>query len=165
MISLHRINARDRRKAAAHEAGHIVIAEHLGIDVARSAIWPTPREDALSEKLWGGQIQVFAGSESRLEIWRAIGIAGIVAEDVLCETSAESAETTELYHWDYRFDYAEAMSLSDWQLCRAEPGVDADELADVATQVAELLLVELREKLIKTARRLIIEARTATPIN
>lgn len=163
MLSLHRINARDRRRAAVHEAGHIVIAEQFGIGVARAAIWPTPRENARVEKTWGGQIQVFAGSESRPEAWRAIGIAGRVAEDVWFEHDDQAVDA---YYWDFVFDEVAAMSTSDWQLCGAEPEIDADELSVAAAKIAGLLQGELREKLIKTARKLILEARdTSNPIN
>jgi len=109
--------------------------------------------------MWLGQIAVEWKSERRKEILRAIGIAGIVAEDVLCEPADEAAMALEQYHWDFRFDYQEAMSESDWRLCAAVPEIDADELAKAATQVASLFLGPLRGELIKTARRLIVEAR------
>lgn len=159
MLELNRINARDRRGAAIHEAAHIVISEHFGIDVVRAAIWPTPRQDALLEKTWGGQIQVIAGSECRPAVWRAIGIAGVVGEDLWFEREEDAVKG---YYWDFRFDTADAMSESDWYLCRAKPEIDADELCEAATKVAELLRGALWGKLIKTARKLIVEARNAT---
>ena len=162
MLALHRINARDRRRAAAHEAGHIVVAQHFGIAVLGAAIWPVNREDPLLEATWSGQISVFRGSDNRPDVWRAIGIAGTVAEAIWFDRDGQA--DLELF-WDFAFDEVAAMSPSDWRLCCAEPEIDSEELETAAADVAGLLLGELRETLIKTARRLIIEARTSTPIN
>lgn len=159
MLDLHSINARDRRDAAIHEAAHIVISEHFGINVVRAAIWPSPRQDALLERTWSGQIKFIAGSECRPEVWRAIGIAGVVAEDLWFEREEDAVEG---HYWDFRVDTADAMSASDWHLCRAKPEVDADALCEAATKVAELLRGALWGKLIETARQLIVEARIAT---
>lgn len=139
-----------------HEAGHIVIAEHFCVDVALAAIWPTPRANALDEKTWLGRVQIFADFESRPDVWRAIGVAGAVAEAIWFERDDRAVEEN---YWEFVFDEPAAMSPSDWKLCRAEPEIDADELAAAAAVVADLLLGELREKLIRAARRLIVEAR------
>ena len=61
MLALHRINARDRRRAAAHEAGHIVIAQHFGVEVLGAAIWPVDRDDPLLEATWSGPDQRLPG--------------------------------------------------------------------------------------------------------
>lgn len=115
------------------------------------------------EATWSGQISVFRGSEIRSEIWRAIGVAGTVAEAIWFERDDLAGQE---FFWDFHFDAPAAMSPSDWKLCAAEPETDADELASAAAQVAGMLLGSLREELIKTARRLIIEARNVnTPIN
>lgn len=44
------------------------------------------------------------------------------------------------------------MSGSDWYLCRAKPEIDADELCEAATKVAELLRGALWGKLTVEAR-------------
>lgn len=103
------------------------------------------------------------GSEIRSEIWQAIGVAGTVAETLWFERGDLADQE---FFWDFHFDAPAAMSQSDWELCRAEPEIDADELAQAAAQVAGLLLGDLRKKLIHTTRRLIVEARNPnTSIN
>jgi len=49
--------ARDRRPAAIHEAGHVVVARQLGIEI--SSAWIAPNDGGLpDERTWIGRVQM-----------------------------------------------------------------------------------------------------------
>jgi hypothetical protein len=55
-MSPARIEARDRRKVAIHEAGHAVIARHIGVHVEWAEIFRNPVAGE-GEKTWIGRIR------------------------------------------------------------------------------------------------------------
>jgi hypothetical protein len=56
-MKLIRISARDRRMAAIHEAGHIVMARKLGLPL--SSAWIVPNGDGgLEENFWTGRVRL-----------------------------------------------------------------------------------------------------------
>lgn len=87
-LSPHRIEARDRRTAAVHEAGHLVMARHFHVvsdeDAAdlfsRARIWRSATMDSLSEKTWIGQCRGLGLRSLSQTQRRMFGIAGYVAE-------------------------------------------------------------------------------------
>src|SRR5688572_4848564 len=84
-----RICARDRRLAAVHEAGHLVIARHFRLITASARIFPTGATSDL-EKLWVGNFRYSARmlvgkrdphvKQARPSVLRAVAVAGKVAE-------------------------------------------------------------------------------------
>ncbi|WP_298107437.1 hypothetical protein [Bradyrhizobium sp.] len=81
MISVARIQARDRRQAAIHEAGHYVIGRWRGVGIQWPMIWPTKTPDLNSEKTWVGHVQFTPNIRISAENGRLIGVAGAIAEN------------------------------------------------------------------------------------
>lgn len=80
-----RWQARDRRIAAIHEAGHTVMARLEEVS-AWPKIWRRDPKDPEREMLWGGSTQygiqlLFVTNMSR----RRIGVAGVMAEEIWME--------------------------------------------------------------------------------
>jgi hypothetical protein len=76
MICPKRIEARDRRLAAVHEAGHKVVAHHLGVPTRGARIWRRGAP-SLSGRSWGGQIGIAGALAAKL---RQVAVAGAIAE-------------------------------------------------------------------------------------
>jgi hypothetical protein len=78
-----RISARDRRNAAMHEAGHIVVARLFSIEVAHAYIYISDEvSDILCDKTWLGHT-VFNARDLRSANRRQramFGVAGAVAD-------------------------------------------------------------------------------------
>jgi len=91
-----RARVRDRRMAAIHEAGHVVIARSFGI-LCEAELTPTFTTDPRAQKTWVGQTRYPLGSNGkRLKLkpgeqqgdlieptqqeLRMVGVAGAVAE-------------------------------------------------------------------------------------
>ena len=120
-----RISARDRRFAAIHEAGHVVVGRHFELSACAARIFRTdnPHKHA---KLWGGTADLFTGtpSEASRSLREVLGVdnpvtvavAGAVAE--FCWQRVSFDETVDLGSWEE----PEVMSISDWQLAECEPG-------------------------------------------
>lgn len=107
-----RIAAIDRRLAAIHEAGHVVIARGLGLVVLQAWIEPSGRtqHQLKNEKSWTGRTTI-QRSVDPLER-RMVGTSGSVAE--LCWWGGDIDP-------DY-WTNPDMMSLSDWRLSGCEPG-------------------------------------------
>jgi len=149
-VSATRVLARDRRLAAVHQAGHVVVAAHFGLKPARARI---RRVDAPmpDQRVWTGRIQ-FSGLDilSPLER-RTLGCAGVAAELVWRREDLHPDHWIEAGH----------MSASDWRLSGCEPG-EPDDLCIEAIEELQYLLSEdgpLWSDLLRQARQLIIEAR------
>ena len=145
-----RVLARDRRLAAVHEAGHLVVAAHFGLKRAKARIRraEAPMPDG---RAWTGRVQ-FAGLDvlSSLER-RMLGCAGAAAE--LCWQHED-------IHPDYWIE-ADRMSESDWRLAGCLLG-EPDDLCIEAIEELQYLLSEdgpLWGDLLRQARQLIVEAR------
>jgi hypothetical protein len=157
MLNPKRISASDRRKLAVHEAGHAVIALHLGYD-PDVAIWYTGSDDPLTEKAWLGQTRMSMPPTTPVEHHRMIGVAGMVAEDIWANRHAWDAYADPWYWEDTLWD-PDCMSPTDWRLCGYADGEFDNYLTDTAAEVARLLTGELWPNLIATSRWLITEAR------
>jgi hypothetical protein len=145
-----RVTARDRRLAAVHEAGHVVVAAHFGLYPARARI-SRAKSPMPDQRAWIGRVQ-FAGLDllSSLER-RMLGCAGAAAE--LC-----------WQHEDIHLDYwieADRMSESDWRLAGCPLG-EPDDMCIEALEELQYLLSEdgpLWSDLLRQARQLIVDAR------
>ena len=141
------MKAYDRRRTAIHEAGHAVIAMHLGVAVAGVYISPSRAKDLLSEKSYIGQT-VF-GSSADDNQYRLICVAGAVAEHVWIARGAPHE------YWFDELSEPHSMSPTDWAGTGCEPGEPDEALIDAAEAVEDLLRGELRPSLIALARKLI----------
>ena len=74
-----RTPARERRLAAVHEAGHVVIACRVGFKIASAWIMPNAGEDAEGERAWTGRVQIVCVRADKFAC-RMVGVAGSVAE-------------------------------------------------------------------------------------
>jgi hypothetical protein len=129
MLPLQRIIARDRRKAAVHEAGHIVIGESLGHKLLFSYIQPTSTSDPRLEKTWIGQAVFYP---IRLKKEREmVAVAGVVAE---CCWSGDTFDDIA----DFLESDGDAMSPSDFALANCEPGQPTRRLLATAEKVFAL---------------------------
>jgi hypothetical protein len=149
-VGPNRVMARDRRLAAVHEAGHVVVAAHFGLRAARARIWRA--EASMPDgRAWIGRVQ-FAGLDvlSSLER-RMLGCAGAAAE--LCW----QREDIHPDHWIA----ADRMSESDWRLAGCE-FAEPDDMCIEAIEELQHLLAEdgpLWSDLLRQARQLMVDAR------
>jgi len=155
-----RVEALDRREAAVHEAGHVVIARHVGADVLWAYITRTSNPGP-DEKTWIGQARI-----ERLEGRRRvmIGVAGAVAEYVW------NGERDDLRDEEGWWDTA-IMSPTDWLDAGVGPGDEpfgitrgpgAAAFFRTINKVIHLLEGPLRAELFATSRRLIVASRWTT---
>jgi hypothetical protein len=107
------VEARDRRLAAVHEAGHLVMARYLGCRDASARIFPNEDADE-HQKRWTGQTSYGARWFSRLSRIRRqmIAVAGVVAEETW-----RRQEIDPVYWWD-----EDIMSPTDWAAAECTPG-------------------------------------------
>ncbi|WP_069880896.1 hypothetical protein [Bosea sp. BIWAKO-01] len=155
MMDVRRIIARDRRMAAVHEAGHAVVAMHLGFEVVGAFIRPNPTDDIYSEKSYLGQATYEPPSD--LSQRRLIAVAGVVAEEVW------KARGPAYGYWpDFVADPA-CMSPTDWAGTECEPGEPDDNLITAVGEVEDLLAGELWPKLTALSRKLIDADSRRTP--
>lgn len=148
----------DRRKAAIHEAGHIVVSEHVGCPIFGAWIEPiiplgklfTTRSSSFQEKTWVGHARLDRSGVNDFHRCQ-IGVAGAVAE---------LAWDREPIDPDYWTEPA-IMSEADWQLVGCRSGEPDATLCEAIEQVGEWLrpAAPLWYPLILTARALIIESR------
>jgi hypothetical protein len=111
-----RFSARDRRLAAIHEAGHLVIGRHLGLSSISSWLEKVPNTE-FDEKLWIGHTKYMRPSPPLGKTQMTMfSVAGSVAKccwnnDAFCDTIDND-----------RWCAAEVMSQSDWDGCGCTPG-------------------------------------------
>lgn len=125
-----KIAAKDRRYAAVHEAGHVVIARYLGVYNIQAEIRKISPQD-YTEKEWIGSTRcLMQGFDASTRIM--VAVAGAVAE--ACwnnETFDELYITLE--------DFPEQMSQSDWEMSGCSPGKVSEQFWDAMERVFELL--------------------------
>lgn len=143
----NRIIATDRRKAAVHEAGHAVVALHLGVQVQGVHIRSKPTDDLLSEKSYVGQATYSEPPD--VESRRLIAVAGAVAEAVWEDRGPTSG------CWLDEMMDPYFMSSTDWAAAGCAPGYPDDDLYLAAEKVETLLSGVLWPKLTSLSRRLI----------
>jgi hypothetical protein len=161
--NMFRFIAHERRMAAIHEAGHLVISQMFGFP-CNAWIWP---HDVPGEKTWLGQTKsgprfiVRRGATSSRVPTKAqkrmIAVAGAIAED--CWLSSISGEL-EIDWWD-----PNAMSETDWRLSGCPAGEPSTRLFKAADKVTTLLRPDggrLWQPLILSARDLLVGSRTMT---
>jgi hypothetical protein len=144
------IVARDRRMAAVHEAGHIVVGRHVGLTL--SSAWIAPNDGPpMEEKTWIGRVQFITGLDHLNSLERCrVGCAGAAAE--LCW----SGEYIDPFYWDD----PEIMSPSDWRLCDCEPGEPAQVCIEAIYDLRCLLPGgPMWREILQEARRLIVDCR------
>jgi len=145
-----RVIARERRLAAVHEAGHVVVAGRFDLypDVARIFRAESPAREG---RVWIGRVHFPGlGLLSALER-RMLGCAGAMAE---------LSWQREEIHADYWIE-ADHMSESDWHLAGCPLG-EPDDICLEAIEELEYLLSEdgpLWDDLLRQARQLIVDAR------
>jgi hypothetical protein len=154
-INLKRIEARDRRWAAIHEAGHDTMARHRGMREVDS--WIERVDDpTYCEKSWVGHCELrnpYPGS-SRSDIM--IGVAGMIAE-YLWKAGNDPDRMDDIYDL---LDDPDCMSESDWRMAGLDCGAVLTETQRREIEaVIDLLSGPLWSELLGQARTLIIESR------
>ena len=132
-----RMEAYDRRLAAIHEAGHAVMATHLGYE---SHAW-IHRNDTYAprdEKTWLGHMTMRSMPGAGHPHARRVAVAGMVAETLW--KNGHDEDYLEWYGWeDYLQDDA-CMSYADWRLADCNPGEPDEGLYDVTAEVAAIII-------------------------
>jgi hypothetical protein len=147
----------DRRMAAIHEAGHVVVARSLGIPVASSWIAPNDNHGDQWEKSWTGRTQLGPmQSKCSKRQGRLIGVAGAIAEQFW-------SDDDDSFWDDDVWRDPEIMSESDWEMAGCRPGQPNKAFFTAIDHVAALLKRDglLWPSLLQTARALIVEGRSA----
>lgn len=145
---------RDRRHAAIHEAGHVVVAERLGVE-GYAHITLTDTDDIRNDKAWVGRA-FFDGGMGSARTKRLICVAGAVAEHCWRYRDDECLE------WEYWDGDIAAMSASDWQGAGVEPGEPDQKFINAVQKVHDYLnpvTGSLWPKLVTTARQLLVDSR------
>jgi hypothetical protein len=154
-IRLKRLEARDRRLAAIHEAAHHVIAVHRGMKKVESWI-ERVGDPTLSDKAWVGHCSWRIPSRASSKSDVMMGVAGVVAEELWKAGNDPD-------RMDYIYDLLDdpnCMSQSDWR----NAGLDRNAVFTKKQRreieaVIDLLSGPLRSGLLVQARRVIIESR------
>lgn len=101
-----RLEASDRRTAAIHEAGHVVVGRHMGVKVFGAGIRRNIGHDSPLEKNWGGSTEF--DRNAPIHSLALMGVAGMVAEAVWRREDLDDLIE--------RTDEAACMSASDWKM-------------------------------------------------
>ncbi|WP_159716393.1 hypothetical protein [Geminicoccus flavidas] len=130
-----RVMAWDRRRAAIHEAGHLVMARHLGIRDGWAVIFPRP-DAAADDKTWGGRFSFSSEKAASFSLRKRamLHVAGCVAEAVWARRNGGESEW-----WADTLAWPEAMSGSDWAGTGCNPGEPTAKLLKAAEEVERLL--------------------------
>jgi hypothetical protein len=164
-----RIMAHDRRMAAIHEAGHVVIAHKLDLK-SFSSIRPVyePGHDLLENKLWTGSTSIISFSYPKVHK-RMIAVAGAIAE--VCWENRNSDKVDFDYCLEYEDwpalglhyeQFSEVMSESDWRLSGCRPCYPDAPFFTAVKKVLRLLRPDcgpLWPEVIRVARRLVNNSR------
>jgi hypothetical protein len=148
-----RIEALERRGVAIHEAGHAVIARHVGARDISAYIFR--RDDAgPGDNTWGGQARYGRLHKLSRKRRTMIAVAGAIAEYVW----SDEVDVLEDEHawWEEAI-----MSPSDWSMAERNPGEPDAAFMRAVGRAIDLLSGKLRAELYATARRLIAESRIA----
>ena len=155
-INLKRIEARDRRLAAIHEAGHHVIARHRGMREVDSWI-ERVGDPTRYETSWVGHCRWRNPTRGSRRSDTMIGVAGMIAEN-LWKSRNDPGLMDSIYDL---LDDPNCMSESDWR----NAGIDCDNGWTKTTQHRQIeAVIDLRSgplwsELLRRARKLIIESR------
>jgi hypothetical protein len=154
-MSPARIEARDRRLAAIHEAAHMVMARHVGVSGVEAWIVRTPNAGP-DEKTWIGQMQFYPSKRIALRDRIMIGVAGMAATMLIDDPTIEISRTT----ISEILSDPNAMSQSDWRLA----GLTFDGLLTTSevravTDTFRLLRDKLWQELLAESRQLVLACR------
>jgi hypothetical protein len=135
-MSLARKIARDRRDAAVHEAGHLVMARKIQQQegISRPVVYAcifrvegtTPRG-----RTWNGDFKYFPFEPPPKRAM--VGVAGVIA--VATWQRRWRPRCVQSINWET----PDTMSTSDWEICGCEPGKPTPELREAVTAVSALL--------------------------
>jgi hypothetical protein len=120
-----RTPARERRLAAVHEAGHVVIARRVGFKIASAWIMPNDGEEAEHEGTWTGRVQIESVRADKFAC-RMVGVAGSVAEHLWLGGSID----------DY---FPDTLPEGDWHLTGCDPDQPDDAFMEAIGEVGQLL--------------------------
>ena len=150
-----KLEARDRRLAAIHEAAHHVIARHRGMHEVESWI-ERVGDTTVHETSWVGHCRWRNPSQGSSRRDTMIGVAGMVAEN-LWKAGNNPDRMDDIYDL---LDDPNCMSKSDWRNGGLDCGAGLTETQQHEIEsVIDLLCGPLRSELLAQARNLIIESR------
>ena len=137
---------------AMHEAGHVVVARHVGARNVSAHIFRRCDATIEGDKSWGGQARWFELDRKLSPARRLmVGVAGTIAEDVWRGNDMDDLNDSGLWT-----DEA-IMSPTDWDMTGCDPGEPTPLFMQAVRLVADLLTGPLRAELLATARRLIVD--------
>lgn len=150
-----RIQARDRRQTAIHEAGHALVAISLGYR-AEAWIYLNEVDDLMAFKSWLGHMSFYDIPDEPGHLHRRmVAVAGMVAEHLW--GNCAYCDYTDTGFWiDVMLD-RDCMSPADWRLANCEPGEPDDDLPEVIVRTVDLIGRDLWPQLTGMARQLMRE--------
>ena len=134
---LRRIEAKDRRRASIHEAGHFIVASSLGLKEVEAWITPTGATPSIDEAVWVGQCGFRAARRLSALGHMKIAVAGFVAEQ--CWLSRNEADAFPIC-WDDSLWDGWAMSPADCAMARHAPGEPSSKLVRACEAVEAALM-------------------------
>lgn len=137
-----RAYALNRRLVAVHEAGHVIIAHHFGVE-GFGMIW---RE----REYWDGASFIPTVWDLPADQRRIVGIAGAAATLLWLKIPAHQFFSTKL------------ASRSDWELISRVRGRNGAMIREAVDSALAMLDLE-RKALLAMARQIIIESRSHSP--
>lgn len=155
MLDLRKLETMERRLAALHEAGHAVVARDMGMLSVSAEIWRA-REPSGDRNSWVGHVRFLDILGNRDPFGRRmLGVAGLVAVNLYLRRDPVSCAAG-----------LDTLSPSDLAMAGVAPdaqaplgAIDTRDLTRACAAVAEFLRQpEIRTLLLRTARRLILEA-------
>jgi hypothetical protein len=118
VVNLRRLEARDRRMAAIHEAGHLTMARHVGLQAASASLERIPDASisVLESKFWIGKTRYLPSEIIGRKLSDRKRVMFAVAGAV-----AERCWIAEGFDEDLWYD-PDSMSASDWAGSGCQPG-------------------------------------------
>jgi hypothetical protein len=159
-MTLKYIEIRDMRRAAANQAGRIVIGRHYGVDIEAWIARRTDQVDIYRESSWYGAFRVPRKGLNSAQL-SDVALAGVAAEFAWASVVRErrSGSNPQWAQWEFVIDHTETISPGDLYLTQRYTSGSEDALMEDVVRLATMLRGPLWFDLVAEARALIVASR------